>query len=311
MGLFKKLFGQKSKNRKYHIGLEKSQTQTGTQISGLFNYPVQETMVEDLEEALILSDTGINTALSISEALLKKVKKQKPDSSEALKECFYQVMQERYQEPSFELNNGFEVFFIMGVNGVGKTTSIGKLSHQFKNEGYSVLVVAGDTFRAGAMKQLEIWSKNAGVHFYAKEENADPSSVIYEALEYAKKEGIQKVIVDTAGRLHNKKNLMSELDKMVRVARRFDESAPHHRWLVLDATTGQNGVAQAKVFNEIADLNGIILTKLDGTAKGGLIFSIKDQFSVPVRYVGLGEKIDDLALFDLEAFLVGWLGDDF
>lgn len=311
MGLFKKLFGSKNKNRKYKLGLEKSNSSTGSQFSDLFKHPLSDGFYEDLEEALVLSDAGIDTALSISAALNKKIKKQKPSSDEEIKESFYEVMKERYEDPSFKLSDGFEVFFIMGVNGVGKTTSIGKLAYQFKQEGHKVLVVAGDTFRAGAIKQLELWALKAGVHYYAKAENSDPSSVIFEALEYAKKEGIDKVIVDTAGRLHNKKNLMFELDKMVRVAKRFDENAPHHRFLVIDATTGQNGVAQAKVFHEVAQLTGIILTKLDGTAKGGLIFSIKDQFSVPVRYVGLGEKMEDLALFDLEAFLMGWLGEDF
>lgn len=311
MGLFKKLFGSKNKNRKYKLGLEKSNSSTGSQFSDLFKHPVSDEFYEDIEEALVLSDAGIDTALSISASLNKKIKKQKPSSDEEIKESFYEVMKERYEDPSFKLSDGFEVFFIMGVNGVGKTTSIGKLAYQFKQEGHKVLVVAGDTFRAGAIKQLELWALKAGVHYYAKKENSDPSSVIFEALEYAKKEGIEKVIIDTAGRLHNKKNLMFELDKMVRVAKRFDENAPHHRFLVIDATTGQNGVAQAKVFHEVAQLTGIILTKLDGTAKGGLIFSIKDQFSVPVRYVGLGEKMEDLALFDLEAFLMGWLGEDF
>lgn len=311
MGLFKRLFGSKKNQNKYKLGLEKSQASTGSQFSDIFTLPITDETYETLEEALVLSDTGIDSALAISQALKKQLKKQKPSSDEEVKASFYEIMKDRYQKPPFQLNDGFEVFFIMGVNGVGKTTSIGKLSYQFKQEGFKVLVVAADTFRAGAIQQLKVWAEKAEVDYFAKAENSDPSSVIYEALAYAKKEGIDKVIIDTAGRLHNKKNLMTELDKMVRVAKRFDENAPHHRFLVIDATTGQNGVVQAKVFHEVADLNGLILTKLDGTAKGGLIFSIHDQFSVPVRYVGLGEAIEDLALFDLDAFLMGWLGEDF
>lgn len=313
MGIFKSLFQTKKgklKARKYQLGLQKTAASNAS-LRALFTWPVAESFYEELEEALILSDTGLTTALSISEALKKAVKKNRVNDEASLKETFVDLMRTRYIQPSQDTPPLFEVHFIMGVNGVGKTTTIGKLAHRFKEAGHSVMVIAGDTFRAGATEQLKIWAERTGVQFYAKTEGADPSSVVFEGLQIAQEKGIQKVLIDTAGRLHNKQNLMQELDKMVRVVKRFEPSAPHQRWLVLDATTGQNGMAQAKVFHDVADLNGIVLTKLDGTAKGGVVFSIYDVFAIPIRYVGLGEAMEDLEPFDMDSYLAGWLGESF
>lgn len=313
MGIFKRLFQTKKgaeKARKYQMGLQNT-TLSDESLRALFKWPLKDDFYSELEETLILADTGMNTALKISDALAKAVKKERVDSTDALKEAFVEVMRSRYIPAETPDNHSFDVHFIMGVNGVGKTTTIGKLAHRYNAEGHSVMVIAGDTFRAGAIAQLKIWADRTGAAFYAKEALSEPSSVVYEGLEKAKELGIDKVLIDTAGRLHNKQNLMQELDKMVRVVKRFDELAPHQRWLVLDATTGQNGMAQAKVFHEVADLNGIILTKIDGTAKGGIIFAIYDQFSIPIRYVGLGESVDDLEPFDIESYLAGWLGESF
>jgi len=313
MGLFKRLFQTKKsqlKARKYQIGLSQSAA-SNTSLRALFTWPLPDTFYESLEEALILSDTGIQTALSLSNELQTAIKKSRVDDAESLKETFVDVMRSRYIPTETCDRPSFNVHFIVGVNGVGKTTTIGKLAHRFQTDGQSVMVIAGDTFRAGATEQLKIWADRVGCAFYAKKEGSDPSSVVYEGLEKAKSMGIDTVLIDTAGRLHNKQNLMQELDKMVRVIKRFDKEAPHQRWLVLDATTGQNGMAQAKVFHEVADLNGIVLTKLDGTAKGGIVFSIFDEFAIPIRYVGLGETVEDLEPFDMDSYLAGWLGESF
>lgn len=313
MGIFKSLFQTKKgklKARKYQVGLQKTAA-SNESLRALFTWPIPDAFYEDLEEALVLSDTGLTTALSISEALQKAIKKNRVNSEESLKETFVDLMRSRYITPSEITDVPLDVHFIMGVNGVGKTTTIGKLAYRYQEAGHSVMVIAGDTFRAGATEQLKIWAERIGCAFYAKAEGSDPSSVVYEGLQKAQEKGIDKVLIDTAGRLHNKQNLMQELDKMVRVVKRFEQSAPHQRWLVLDATTGQNGMAQAKVFHEVADLNGIVLTKLDGTAKGGVVFSIYDVFAIPIRYVGLGEALEDLEPFDIDSYLAGWLGERF
>lgn len=312
MGIFKSLFQTKKsklKEKKFQIGLTPSYGHSES-LRALFTWPIQADFFGALEEALILSDTGIQTALSISADLAARLKKLPASDVDGLKQRFIEVMQARYVAAE-ESPAPFEVIFMMGVNGVGKTTTIGKLAHQFKQSGETVMVIAGDTYRAGAIQQLQIWAERTGVLFYAKAPGSDPSSVIYEGLEKAKTSQVTKVLVDTAGRLQNKQNLMLELDKMVRTLHKAAPSAQHQRWLVLDATTGQNGLSQASVFNEVADLNGIILTKVDGTAKGGIIFAIYDAFQIPIRYIGLGESIDDLAIFDIESYLIGWLGETF
>lgn len=314
MGLFGRLFKTKKeteKARKYAIGLSKSSAFTAGQWDELFAQPISDAFFDALEELMIISDMGVQTALSISTDLRNYFKKHSHESIEDRKAGWIEVMEKRYIAPSPEEDRPFEVIFMMGVNGVGKTTTIGKLAHAFKASGRSVMMIAGDTFRAGAIEQLSIWAERTGVEIFKKEAGSDPSSVIYEGLLVAKEKGIQTVLVDTAGRLQNKKNLMQELDKMVRVAKKVDPEAPHHRWLVIDATTGQNGLSQAKVFDEVTQLSGLILTKADGTAKGGIVFAIYDTFKVPIRYIGLGEQLEDLEPFDLESYLLGWLGASF
>jgi len=314
MGLFGRIFKTKKateKARKYAIGLSKSHQSNARQWDGLFEEPLTDDFYQQLEELMIMSDMGVQTALAISSDLRAYYKKHKPSDAEAKKAGWIEVMQQRYIPSPEEVEPDFKVIFMMGVNGVGKTTTIGKLAHFYQNKGKKVMMIAADTFRAGAIEQLSIWAERTQVLIYKKDAGSDPSSVIYEGLKLAKEQGIQIVLVDTAGRLQNKKNLMQELDKMVRVAKKVDENAPHQKWLVIDATTGQNGLSQAKVFDEVTELSGLVLTKADGTAKGGIVFAIYDQFKIPIRFIGLGEKIDDLEVFDLESYLMGWLGESF
>lgn len=314
MGLFGRIFKTKKateKARKYAIGLSKSNQQNASQWDALFDQPIDDDFYQQLEELMIMSDMGVQTALSISSDLRKYYKKHKPSNPEDKKAGWIEVMQERYV-PIQEISEpDFEVIFMMGVNGVGKTTTIGKLAHHYQLKGKKVMMIAADTFRAGAIEQLSIWAERNQVAIYKKEAGSDPSSVIYEGLKRAKEQGYHTVLVDTAGRLQNKKNLMQELDKMVRVAQKVDENAPHEKWLVVDATTGQNGLSQAKVFDEVTQLTGLVLTKADGTAKGGIVFAIYDLFKIPIRFIGLGEKIEDLEVFDIENYLMGWLGESF
>lgn len=314
MGLFGRLFKTKKATenaRKYAIGLSKSNRLNADQWDELFNQPIDDSFYEQLEELMIMSDMGVETSLSISADLRTYFKKHPSKTIEDKKAGWITTMQKRYVPIEETPSPDFEVIFVMGVNGVGKTTTIGKLVHQFKTNHQSVMVIAADTFRAGAIEQLSIWAQRNDVPIYKKDAGADPSSVIYEGLKQAQALGIQKVLVDTAGRLQNKKNLMQELEKMIRVAGKVDPSAPHEKWLVIDATTGQNGLSQAKIFDEVTQLTGLVLTKADGTAKGGIVFAIYDLFKIPIRYIGLGEKIDDLEVFDLESYLMGWLGESF
>jgi fused signal recognition particle receptor len=203
------------------------------------------------------------------------------------------------------------VVLFVGVNGVGKTTTIGKVANEYIKKGKKVLMVAGDTFRAGAINQLRIWAERVQADFYQKEEGSDPSSVMYDAIQYAKENQIDLILCDTAGRLQNKKNLMKELEKINKVISREIENAPHETLLVVDATTGQNGLSQAKIFNEVTNITGIVLTKLDGTAKGGIVLAIRDEMGTPIKYVGLGEKIEDLEHFDIEEYIYGMFSDIF
>lgn len=314
MGLFGRIFKTKKateKARKYAIGLSKSSQLNASQWDALFDQPITDDFYDQLEELMIMSDMGVQTALSISSELRAYYKKHKPLQAEDKKAGWIEVMQQRYVPIHPEKEPEFEVIFMMGVNGVGKTTTIGKLAHFYQSSGKKVMMIAADTFRAGAIEQLSIWAERNQVSIYKKEAGSDPSSVIYEGLKEAKEKGYNTVLVDTAGRLQNKKNLMQELDKMVRVAQKVDETAPHQKWLVIDATTGQNGLSQAKVFDEVTELTGLVLTKADGTAKGGIVFAIYDLFKIPIRFIGLGEQIEDLEVFDLENYLMGWLGDAF
>ncbi|MCB5230252.1 MAG: signal recognition particle-docking protein FtsY [Candidatus Cloacimonas sp.] len=269
---------------------------------------VDEELMDELEEILIQSDVGFEVSEYIIDELRDKIRIDKITDTnnvmQALKEIVSKILQDE-EETSIEAQKNQkspQVWMIIGVNGVGKTTTIGKLAKRFKQEGKSVMLIAADTFRAAAIEQLEVWSERAGVILLKQQHGSDPSSVIYDGITSAVNRKIDIVLIDTAGRLHNKVNLMNELSKMKRTIQKVIPTAPDETFLVVDASTGQNAISQTKLFNEIAELTGIILTKLDGTAKGGIVISIKHQFSIPVRMIGVGEGIDDLQDFDSEAF---------
>lgn len=270
--------------------------------SGMFS--VGEEFYEELEEALILADMGLDTAVEATDQLRARVKEQKLRDEEDVKACLRDILMEMLDVRSVELDlSGTPaVVLFVGVNGVGKTTTIGKLGARLKREGARVLFAAGDTFRAAAADQLAIWAERGGIDLVRHEEGSDPASVVYDAMNAARARSIDVVLIDTAGRLHNKQNLMNELNKIGRVVDREGEGISKETLLVLDATTGQNGLIQAKQFAESAGITGIVLTKLDGTAKGGIVVAIAKEMGLPVKYVGLGEGIDDLQAFDSQEF---------
>jgi len=272
----------------------------GSNIFGTAISEADEAFFEDLEEMLILADVGMETSMEVTEELRRRMKKEKISGQEPVKACLREILAERLtvSGKELELNTTPSVILVIGVNGVGKTTSIGKLAHRLKGEGKRVLLCAGDTFRAAAADQLEIWAGRAGCEIVRQHEGADPGAVLFDALQAAKARGADVVICDTAGRLHNKANLMAELAKLRKIIDRELPDASLETLLVLDATTGQNGLIQARQFKETAGLSGIILTKLDGTAKGGIVIAIAQELGVPVKFVGLGEGIDDLRPFD-------------
>ncbi len=257
---------------------------------------------ENLEEALLTADVGITATENLLEELKNEIFKRKIKKPEDAKSVLAELMVQDidYDVPAYEYPL---VILLSGVNGVGKTTAIGKLAHRFKEEGKSVVVAAADTFRAAASEQLEVWGQRAGVRVIRHSEGADPAAVVFDAISSAKAKGNDVVLIDTAGRLHNKKNLMAELQKICRVVDRELPEADFRKYLVLDATTGQNAVSQAQIFSEDIDTDGIILTKLDGTAKGGVVLAISDEIGLPVVYVGVGEKIDDLIPFNAKEFI--------
>ena len=264
---------------------------------------IDEDLYEELEEILITSDVGMDTTIDIIERLRTKIRKEKINDPQQVKPALKEVIRDILLEGSYEDNDEEKkVMLIIGVNGVGKTTSIGKLAAKSKHEGKRVLLAAADTFRAAAIDQLEVWSKRADVDLIKHQEGSDPAAVVFDAIEAAKARNVDLLICDTAGRLHNKKNLMNELEKINRIIDREMSGVKKETLLVLDATTGQNAVVQAKQFMEACPIDGIILTKLDGTAKGGVVISIKQTLNIPVRYIGVGEGIDDLQKFDAEAF---------
>ena len=267
---------------------------------------IDEDLYEELEEILVMSDIGMDTTIEIINRLKDKIRKEKiNDPSEvypALKEVIKNMLLEGTEEIRSEDETGKKVLLVIGVNGVGKTTSIGKLAAKNKKEGKRVILAAADTFRAAAIDQLEVWSDRAGVDLIKHSEGSDPAAVVFDAVNAAKARNIDLLICDTAGRLHNKKNLMDELSKIGRIIDREFDGAKKEILLVLDATTGQNAVIQAKQFMEACPIDGIILTKLDGTAKGGVVISIKNSLNIPVKYIGVGEGIDDLQEFDAESF---------
>ncbi|MDB7615840.1 signal recognition particle-docking protein FtsY [Enterococcus faecium] len=299
---------------KYDKGLEKTRKTFGGRMNELFaNFrTVDEDFFEELEETLIGADVGFETAIRITEALRQEVKLRNAKKSAEVQNAIIEKLVDLYEAEGInevnELNiqeDGLTVILFVGVNGVGKTTSIGKLAHQFKKEGKKVLMAAADTFRAGAIDQLVVWGERAGVEVVRGNAGGDPAAVVFDALERAKTEQADVLLVDTAGRLQNKVNLMNELEKIKRVIQRELPEAPQETLLVLDATTGQNAMVQAKQFKETTDVTGLVLTKLDGTAKGGIVLAIRNELHLPVKLVGLGEGIDDLEPFDPNDFVVG------
>lgn len=301
----------------YDKGLTKSRNTFSSKLSDLTRRysKINEEYFEELEEILIMADIGVNTVMNFMEKLRKRVKEEKITDPNFLKEVIVDELFIIYvsgEVLSTNLKRRTEkptVYLFVGVNGVGKTTTIAKLALKEKEQGRKVLLIAGDTFRAGATSQLKEWSERIGTDFYGKKEGIDPASVIYEGLEYALNNDIDTVLIDTAGRLQNKTNLMMELEKINRVISKLIEDAPNETLLVIDATTGQNGIAQAKAFKEITNLTGIILTKLDGTAKGGIILAIKEEVNLPVKYIGLGESAKDLQEFDIEKYIYSLFKD--
>ena len=266
---------------------------------------IDDDFYEEIEETLIMGDLGIQTTMSIVEDLRKKVKEQHIKDPSDCKALLMESMKQQMDlgENAYEFENRRSVVLVIGVNGVGKTTSVGKLAGQLKDQGKKVILAAADTFRAAAIEQLTEWSHRAGVEIIAQKEGSDPAAVIYDAVAAAKSRNADVLICDTAGRLHNKKNLMEELKKINRIIEKEYPDAYRETLVVLDGTTGQNALSQAKQFMEVADVTGIILTKLDGTAKGGIAVAIQSELGIPVKYIGIGEKIDDLQKFDAEAFI--------
>ncbi|WP_054949916.1 signal recognition particle-docking protein FtsY [Numidum massiliense] len=269
---------------------------------------IDEEFYEELEEILIEADVGVATVMDLVDDLRAAVKEQKIEDPADLRPLFSEklvsLLNETSGDPELAWNSdGLTVYLFVGVNGVGKTTTIGKLAHKLKSDGKRVLLAAGDTFRAGAIEQLEVWGERVGVDVVRHQSGADPAAVAFDAIQAAKSRGIDVLLVDTAGRLQNKVNLMQELNKVFRVIAREVPDAPHEVLLVLDATTGQNALTQAKTFQEAAGVTGIVLTKLDGTAKGGIVVAIKNELDIPVKFVGLGEQMSDLQAFDAEEFV--------
>ena len=288
-------------------GLTKTRNAVVSGIENVFlGYDViDEDFYEELEETLIMGDIGIRASTDIIEELRKRVKEEHLNSPAQCREGLIDTIKRKMDlgENAYEFENRKSVVFVIGVNGVGKTTSVGKLASQLKNEGKKVLVVAADTFRAAAIEQLEEWTKRAGVDIIAQNEGSDPGAVVFDACKAAKARNTDVMIVDTAGRLHNKKNLMEELKKINKIIEREYPDAYRETLVVLDGTTGQNALEQARVFNEAANITGIILTKLDGSAKGGIAVAIQAELSIPVKYIGVGEKIDDLQKFNSKEFV--------
>lgn len=301
----------------YEKGLSKAREGFVSKLANLTNKyrTINDEYFDELEEILIMADIGVNTVMDFIDRLRDRVAKEKISDPELLKEIIVDelfiiyVGDEVLSSKIKYCENGPTVILFVGVNGVGKTTTIAKIAWKMKQEGKKVLLVAADTFRAGAVEQLQLWSERVGVSFYGKEEGSDPASVVYDGCQMAKNEDYDVVLIDTAGRLQNKVNLMKELEKMNKVIGGIIPDGPHETLLVIDATTGQNGISQAKAFQEITNITGIVLTKLDGTAKGGIVLAIKEQLGLPVKFIGLGEAKEDLQVFDIEKYIYGLFKD--
>lgn len=318
MGFFDKLKEKIAKQRdevteKFKSGLAKTRESFAGKVNDLIaRYrKVDEDFFDELEEILIQADVGFDTVLELTDELKMEVKRRNIQDANEVKEVIMEKLVDIYVGSETELTmlniqeDGLTVILFVGVNGVGKTTTIGKLAYKFKQEGKKVLLAAGDTFRAGAIDQLEVWGKRAGVEVIKHSEGSDPAAVIYDAIQAAKSRKADILLCDTAGRLQNKVNLMKELEKVKRVIEREVPGAPHEVLLVLDATTGQNALVQAKQFKEATDVTGIVLTKLDGTAKGGIVIAIRKELNIPVKMVGLGEGMEDLQSFNPEQYVYG------
>lgn len=302
---------------KFRQGLEKSRENFQEQLNNLLaRYrTVDEDFFEALEEMLITADVGFNTVMELVDELRTEAQRRNIKETADLKEVIVEKIVEIYEQDDdhsevMNIEDGrLNVILMVGVNGVGKTTTIGKLAHRYKAEGKKVMLAAGDTFRAGAINQLKVWGERVGVDVISQSEGSDPAAVMYDAINAAKNKDVDILICDTAGRLQNKANLMNELEKMKRVIGRAVPDAPHEVLLCLDATTGQNALSQARNFKEVTDVTGIVLTKLDGTAKGGIVLAIRNELHIPVKYVGLGEKLDDLQPFNAESYVYGLFAD--
>lgn len=326
MGLFNKLKNIISKKEqeevvdenvlKYDEGLEKTRKEFVSKLSmlGIKYTKINDEYFDELENILIMADIGVNTVMDFMDKLKKRVKSENITDTKYLNEVIVDelfiiyVNNESITDKINMASSGPTVILMVGVNGVGKTTTIAKLAYKYRCEGKKVMLVAGDTFRAGAVDQLKIWADRTDSLFFGKE-NIDPAGVIYDGLLKAKEDGADIVLVDTAGRLHNKVNLMKELEKINKVIGKIIPDAPHETLLVIDGTTGQNGIMQAQAFKEITNITGIVLTKLDGTAKGGIVLAIKEEVNIPVKFVGLGEKMTDLIPFDIENYIYGLFKD--
>ena len=288
-------------------GLSKTRDSFVSGIDSLFTgfSEIDDDFYEELEELLVMGDIGINTTMSIIDGLKERVKEEKIKEASACKQLLIDTIKEQMQihEDAYEFEHKKSVLLLIGVNGVGKTTSIGKLASQFKNNGKKVVLAAADTFRAAAADQLKEWANRANVDIVMGAEGSDPGSVLYDAISSAKNKNADILLCDTAGRLHNKKNLMEELRKIDRVIEREYADAYRENLIVLDATTGQNAISQLREFNDVTNITGIILTKMDGTAKGGIAVAIQAEFGIPVKYIGVGEKVEDLQKFDSDTFV--------
>lgn len=313
MGLFN-IFKKKTiPNDKLALGMKKTRTGFLSKLKSVLggHKEIDEDLFDDLTDAFIMADIGVETSLNFIEELKNDERVENISDPHELQQIIVDKMFELYLKNEVVNNNftfnkdGVTVFLFVGVNGVGKTTTIAKIAHRLKKEGKKILLAAGDTFRAGAVDQLEVWASRVGVDIYLKKGATDPSSVLFSAAQKAKAENYDVLLCDTAGRLQNKVNLMKELEKMNRVLEREIPGAPQETLLVIDATTGQNGLSQAEAFLDVANITGIILTKLDGTSKGGIVLAIRDKYNIPIKMIGLGEKMDDLDYFDLEEYIGG------
>lgn len=299
---------------KYDRSLKKTRTGFGARLNAFFaNFrSVDEEFFEELEELLIMSDVGVQVASNLTEELRYEAKLENAKKPDVLRRVIIEKLVELYEkdgnyDESIHFQDGLTVMLFVGVNGVGKTTSIGKLAHRYKQAGKKVMLVAADTFRAGAVAQLAEWGRRVDVPVVTGPEKADPASVVFDGMERAVAEGIDILMIDTAGRLQNKDNLMAELEKIGRIIKRVVPEAPHETFLALDASTGQNALVQAKEFSKITPLTGIVLTKIDGTARGGVVLAIREELNIPVKLIGFGEKIDDIGEFNSENFMKGLL----